>query len=223
MKQFFMLIFLFLSVILVAYTANEYLKLLTAKTLGYVSEYDSYYVRLMFHSPALNDSLFEIKNLYINSGDTTQNFRKDPNWIKLINQDRKDFAIIEFSGKLFTTLVSILGLIIWCYRRKKGFRIRFYDWISLMFSLVFWRELILAIIDLLNGFKLCRESELYNYFNLDYAITDTSIFIIGIIFTVYIIFFAVPKKYRIKFITTGLLAGISGFYLLGYHIGKHLF
>jgi hypothetical protein len=223
MKQFFTLFSLFLSVILVAYTTNEYVKLLTAKSMGYESEYDSYYVRLMFHSPNLNDSLIEIKNSFFNRCDTTQNFRKDPNWIKLIKQDRKNFAIIEFSGKLFTTLVSILGLIIWRYRRKKGFRIRFYDWISLMFSLVFWRELILAIIDLFNGYKLCRESELYNYFKLDYDITDTSIINIGIIFTAYIVLLAVPKNYRIKFIIAGLLAGISGFYLLGYHIGKHLF
>jgi hypothetical protein len=208
----------FILVILVGYFLNENVKKVTAKRIGY----DTYYIpamgRCTYYNYTIDSTLKNIHDEYLKSGDTSQAFRKDKEWVKLIKIDTRNFAIIESSGYLFTFFVSLIGFLIWFIRRKKKLIIKWLDWLSLILSLFFMREILVIGYLFWHGI-LCNEKKLWDFFGLNWYYTYITLFIFGIIWLIFILIRVLPKEYRLKFIVSGFLGCIIGFYLVTRFIG----
>ena len=222
MKRFIMLTFGFVVVILVGYFLNEDVKKATATALGYSGSYERYFARCLFQSDSMNSAFEKIIESYRSLGDTSQAFRKDKEWVKLIKLDERNYAIIESSGNLFTFLISITGLTAWFIRRRKKIIIKCGDWLALMMSLFFLRETIIIGIDFIAHRKLCDEAKFWKYLGLNWYYSDLILFWLGIILLLFILFYVVPKNYRLTFILSGFLGSIISFILIVRFLGNLL-
>jgi len=222
LKKFIFLTFGFILIILSGYYLNETIKKITAKTIGYESRYVHAFVRCMFHNDSLNNSFLKIRESYRNSGDTSQSFRKDKEWLKLVKINERDYALIESSGNLFTLSISLFGLLTWLIRRKKKIIIKWFDWIFLILSLFFLRETVVIGFDLTQMAKLCDEAKFWDFFGLHWFVPDIILFCLGIILLGFIIFYVVPKNYRLSFFLSGFFGSILSFFLIVRYVGPLL-
>jgi hypothetical protein len=213
-KILFLLTLAFVVMITSGYLLNENVKRLTAGTIGYGNYYLPSFARYMFYSDSLNSSLQKIRDDYKNNGDSSQAFRKDKAWIKLIKTDERNFAIIEFSGDLFTFLISLIGLSLWNFRRKKEKIVQWFDWLFLMMSLFFMRETAVIGFDLFRGSKLCNEAKLWRYLGFHWYYIDLVFFILGLASLIFIIVYLVPPKDRIRFLISGLIGFVMSYLIL---------
>ncbi len=222
MKRFMSFTIGFITIILVGYFLNENIKKATATSIGYSGYYNRYIGRCMFYNDSMESSYDKIRKSYTSRGDTSQAFRKDKEWVQLVKLDERNYAIIESSGNLFTLLMSITGFMIWFIRRRRKILIKCVDWLALMMSLFFLRETIVIGIDLIAHRKLCDEAKFWKYLGLNCYYSDLILFWLGIILLLFILFYVVPKNYRLTFILSGFLGSIISFILIVRFLGHLL-
>jgi hypothetical protein len=222
MKKLIFLTFGFIVIILAGYFLNENVKKITAASLGYDSHYLPGYARYMFYSNSILPIAKSIREEYRKKGDTTEAFLKDKKFLKLIKTDERNLACIELSGVLFTLLVSISSLLFWLNRRKKNKVIEWFDWLALIASLFYMREIVVMSIDLFYGGKLCSEAKLWSAVGLHWYYADWICFVLGILWLIFMVIKVVPAKSRIIFFISGFLGSITGFLLIVYFVGRYL-
>ena len=135
---------------------------------------------------------------------------------------RTDSFLITLGGPIQTILTSIIGLLLLYFNRKKikslG-NLTIFHWIYIFMSLFWLRQtanFTLWIAKyLINGRFPNKMDEIKLARNLE--IPEWSIIfptaVIGFIITIYVIITYIPIKQRFTFIISGLIGGISGFYL----------
>lgn len=197
-----------------------------AKLLGY--ECSISYNWASSSHPQLYD---ELDNVYQQNKDAIESglpFRGEEKYHGLRQQLRQNWKWIILGGIGQTLLTGILGLLILSYSGKK-YTFGFIDFLAVFLSLFWLRE----VFNLLSGIFYAVASGRDSYFGGDEAnlanllgwpegSIPLSLGIMGAIVGVYIVFFALPKKYRFTFIVSGLIGGFTGFYLWMYVWGPIL-
>ncbi len=205
-------VILFFSFTIIGTILHEYGHILVAKSFGYKTH---------LHYGSMNSSIkneyLELNTFYMTNKSAIM---KEENSIfkeKIEEINRKSFWI-TVGGPAQTILTGCLGLLILYFRRYKK-QFNFIDWLAVFLSLFWLREVFNLITGILSG--LFFKS---NYFSGDeYEISKIlklpegtfSIFLgfIGLLVSLLVVFKLIPKSKRFTFIFSGLIGGLSGFYI----------
>lgn len=213
LRLFFLTIITLFFLPLLGTISHEYGHIFTAEKLGYKTT-------LHFASINWEKKINPSNNLVIHQ----------------INGSKKgiitDTDLILIGGPLQTIAVGVLGLTIVFLRKKyilKIKQLRFIDWIGVFLSLFWVRNIFNLALYIMLGVIKQRSS----YFGGDEAHISQSLGlpigaiplfwgIIGITIVSYIIFFVIPKRIRLTFISGGLIGGIAGYACWYYYLGPKL-
>jgi len=223
--QFTLLMFsVFVAVTLFGMIMHENIRKAEAKSLGYESSYEKEWGQLFFSNeeiqPALN-AIIEANPDAIRSG---ADFEGKDKWDALACRDRKDKAMIELSGLIFTFSVSIIGLIILLLRRKKN-KLHFGlpDWAGIILSLFILKEFIFSLIYFLHGGMPCNHAKMFEYFNLHVWFSSLVLLLYSFLFALFMLIKFVPRNRAIPFILAGISGGITGIMLWLLFLGRMVF
>lgn len=136
---------------------------------------------------------------------------------------------ITMGGPIQTILTSLIGLFILFFRKfkhKNTFEIL--DWLGVFLSLFILREVyntIMALFSLIffntNRFN-GDEFGISLYLELNQWIVPVITGVVGVLVSLYVIFKVMPYKYRIGFMSSGLIGGILGYVLWFEFLGEIL-
>jgi hypothetical protein len=149
----------------------------------------------------------------------------------LINQYQKESLWIWLGGPIQTMLTGTIGLIILFFRRNqiKEFGLKIFDWIAVFLSLFWLRE----IANLSMGLVVEIFSPNGKIFGGDEYVISISLGLwegtipilfgaLGLIVSVFIVFWVVPRILRLNFILSGLFGGVCGWCIWMYWLGPVL-
>ncbi len=196
--------------------SHEYGHIIVAKSYGYKTHlhYGSMGSNIKKDYEELNE--FHKKNkVLISSKDNSKEKTKFNNRLKQLNT--KSFWIIV-GGPAQTIFTGFLGLFILYFRRKNKL-FQLIDWLAVFLSLFWLREVFNLLTGVINGLffkgKYFGGDEYFLSEHLELPIGFVSIVlgVIGFSISVFVVFIKIPKHYRLTFIISGLIGGLSGFYL----------
>lgn len=215
--------FVFVMVTLIGITMHENIRKAEAKYLGYDSEFSRGWGQLFFVNEKMQTEWLPIKEANIDAIRSKSNFKDKNKWDVLINKDRKDHAYIELSGLIFTFSISLTGLTLLYWRRKKELPFGLSDWVGVFLSLFIFKEFITSSIWLISGYMLCEHAKFSQHFKLPTWGTEWIILIYSVLFTIFVFFKYVPRKSIIPFIIAGIPGGLTGIILWVLFIGDIAF
>lgn len=218
------IIFFFVS--LIGMTLHEFVRKTKAKSLGYESVYGpSCLGQLVFASEKMQAAFQPIHQENLEAIRSNLPFKDEDKWKKLVNQDKKDHALIELSGFIFTISISLAGLILLFARRKyqKKTNFTFIDWLGVYLSLFIMKELITSLSWITLGFMPCEHAKFYQYFHLPIREYDWIILSFCLFIVLFTIIMFVPKRRIIPFLIAGLTGGSSGIIIWYFYFGKFVF
>lgn len=197
-----------------------------AKLLGYESSIS--YNWTSSNHPRLNDELDEIYQENKNAIQWGFPFESAEKYQALRQQLRQNWKWIVLGSIGQTLLTGILGLLILAFRGKK-YDFDFLNFLAVFLSLFWLRQ----VFNLLSGIIYALAIGRNSYFGGDEAnlaqllgwprgSISIGLGLMGAIIGVYVVFIALPKKYRFTFIISGLLGGFTGFYLWMHVLGPYL-
>ncbi len=138
----------------------------------------------------------------------------------LEHKNRTDSFWITLAGPLQTMLTGSLGLLlIFIYRNRYTSvnPLSFWEWLPIFLSL-FWER---QVFNFFAGARLSflkavpslqsDETKLSIYFNWPGWLLNTITALIGLVFSIFVVFKIVPSNYRSIFIMAGLAGGLGGF------------
>lgn len=139
----------------------------------------------------------------------SEDHKESAEWQQLILKDRADRAKIEMAGKLVTFFISASGLLVFFVRRGNENEMSWLDWLSVMFGLVFMRDVLINAINLLRGNMLCQEARLWQQLNLP-VFTSIAIYnVLGLMLFSFILY-KIPKLNRSHLFISGIPGTIVG-------------
>lgn len=209
---------------------HESVRNITAMSLGYHSRsYSYYFAQLFFQNEEMLSSSDSILNSYKRGLNLEKNgYRDTDQWKEFVNQDRKDHAIIALSGKIFTLLITLIGLIILFIRREKR-RLKFeiIDWLGVFMALFIMKDSLVSLVygvgaEMSCSYIACDYAAFARYFNLSVYGTEWVIFLLGVLISSYVIFGILQRKIIMPFIISGFLGGITGIILWSIYLGPAL-
>ena len=150
---------------------------------------------------------------------------------KGIEKLESDSIKITLGGPLQTISTGLIGLILILLRKKriKNSGVKILDWLGIFLALFWLREVFNLIHSI--GFEILYNEGNYfggderyisEYFNLGSGTIPIILGIIGIIVSIYIVFKIIPWKFRLTFIVSGFIGGITGFILWFQFLGPIL-
>ena len=222
---FFTISFLFFTII--GILSHEYGHILVAKSYGYKTylHYGS-----MHFDYERTEEYVELETFYNSNkeGILDGSIIYPPNNLKNYNDKLKSNGFwITVGGPTQTMLTGILGLVILYFRKdKKTFQ--FVDWLAVFLSLFWLREVFNLLTGLIQGFFFNKkyfggdEFGISQYLELPTGTVSIILGFLGLLISLTVIFKIVPKINRFTFILSGLVGGLSGFYLWGFILGPIL-
>lgn len=138
-------------------------------------------------------------------------------------------VLITFGGPFQTIITGMIGLFLLYKNRiiiKKMSRLKVIHWLYVFLSLFWLRpcfNLVFWIIGYLKSGRFSQggdEIRLANYFDLPQWSIVVPTAIIGLMATVYVIFTYIPAHHRLTFIISGIIGGLSGYFIWLVYFGK---
>ncbi|QYA24514.1 hypothetical protein G3I01_02985 [Gramella sp. MT6] len=200
--------------------SHEYGHILAARSLGY--DATLHYGSMSYDNSALTDRLDTIylKNRYAIENDLTFDKREEfDRGMKELYAD--DFKVL-IGGPLQTIITGCIGLVILLLRRKRIHRLgmKLLDWVAVFLSLFWLREVFNLLHSVTFGIIFQEDyyfggDEMYisEYYKWHPGTLPILSGIIGTGISVYVIFRIIPVKYRRVFILSGIIGGLTGFYV----------
>ena len=147
----------------------------------------------------------------------------------ILRKMNNDNILFTLGGPLQTMLTSIIGLIFLYIFRKKYFaaiRLAFWQWLIIFISLFWLRQsanmFVGLFFHLINGRAGTRSDELKlaRDFGLPPETLSIITGLIGLIILAIVVFKFIPVKQRFTFLLSGLIGGVTGYYLWLIQFGK---
>lgn len=215
-RDFLIFYFAFILFVIVGTITHELGHLVVAESLGYKStlHYDS----INYDNSELNN---ELDSLYIqnrNAIEAKQYFNDKEMYDQKLQKLNYDSFLVLIGGPLQTILTGTIGLLFIFIRFKKyKSEFRLIDWLSVFLSLFWLREVYVLIQSFIyeiifkeGSYFGGDEKYIAEYFDLPSAVFPFTMAIIGMVISIYIVFFYIPKRFRSTFIISGFFGGISG-------------
>ncbi len=224
-KHFIYFTFAFILFTIIGTLTHEYGHILVAKSLGYKTtlHYGSmnYNNKEALRNLDLFYSLNEGKIKSENSSNEKKEFKN------ILKENRKKGFWITVGGPTQTIITGFFGLFILSFRKKDN-SFKFMDWLAVFFSLFWLREVFNLVTGLIHGLFLNGnyfggdEYGISNYLGVPVGTFSIILGIIGLFISIYIVFKIIPKKIQFTFILSGLVGGLSGFYVWFLILGPKL-
>jgi hypothetical protein len=227
-KELIILTVAFILFTAIGTVSHEFGHITVAKLLGY--ETTLHYGSMSYHSD-LQDRLIEIYKENELAIANKTDFRQKTEYEKGIKKLSSDGLFITMGGPIQTTLTGIIGLAFLFLRRKKikEYGLKIIDWIATFLSLFWLREVFNLVISLgsevisPNGnFFGGDEKKISEMLDLWQGTVSIGLGLIGLVVSLFIIFWIIPLKIRQTFILSGLIGGILGFILWMNIVGPRL-
>lgn len=226
LKIFVFLFFGFVLFTIIGTLTHELGHFTVSKTLGYED------VKINYRSISWDDrsETKEISKIYKANKDAIKNyqpFAEEQRFNELKKERESDYLWIIFGGPLQTMTFGTIGLLLLFFRKKKK-AFKLIDWAITFLSLFWLRE----VFNLAQGFISGILNNNSNYFGTrgdEVRLSKMSeiwegtipiLFgILGLVVSLIVIFYYIPKKIRFTFILSGLFGGIFGFWFWLYFLG----
>jgi hypothetical protein len=214
----------FVAVAIIGMTLHENVRKITAQTLGYEGHFCKGWGQLLFSNEKLQNDIRTIRESNIEAIKSNQFFKDRDKWDALVLRDRKDEAMIELSGLIFTFSLSMVGLLILLLRRKTNpNRFRLVDWSAVFLSLFIVKEAVTSFQRIYFGRMLCDHAKLAEYFGMPVFLSEWILLIYSMLFSVLILLRFVPRNRLFLFVLAGILGGITAVILWLLFAGNMLF
>ncbi len=229
-KEIFIYTYVFILFTVIGTVTHEYAHYLAAKYFGADAKiYHSYMIYNFEKTYSRLDSILANFDYEISIRNDSPEVQE---YFELSETLHKAPLFISIAGPFQTILFGTIGLIVLNIKRKKitcnGMKL--IDWIAVYFGLFWLREifnLIISLLFYLFSFKKSPyggdEAKISAMLDLPIGTVPIILGFIGLIVSIYIIFFILPKEKRIRFIIGGLIGGISGFILWMDYLGPIVF
>lgn len=116
------------------------------------------------------------------------------------------YSIIDFSGKLFTWIISFIGFKIGS--KASSETIKFFGF---ALSLFFMRDVCIALIESTSGVAYCTNNGIWKVLNINHNIASWIYAIIGVSIFCYLIYLVKDRR-RLIYILSGFIGTIIGLY-----------
>lgn len=223
--KFFLSIFIvFIAVAIIGMTLHENVRRITAVTLGYEGHYCKGWGQLLFSNEKLQQDFRAIREANNEAIKSYQFFMDKDKWDALVLRDRKDKAMIELSGLIFTFSLSMIGLMILFMRRKTNlYRFKLIDWSAVFLSLFIVKEAVTSLQRIYFGRMLCDHAKLAEYFGIPVFESEWMLLIYSILFSALILLRFVPRNRLFLFLLAGIFGGLTGVILWLLFAGNMVF
>lgn len=208
----------FIVAILLGGYSNEILKKSYAAKLGYYTEYSSSLGNLNFHSKSIGQAF---KSVRANYNENYAIASKSIEWKEIKLRDQQQKAKIELVGKLFTLIISVLGISIFVFRKIYKYEFGLIDLLLLIGGSFFLKEIAFNILYLLRGSIPCEEAAFWHDMNLNLFSALRVHTVIGLMLML-ILIFLIPKFLRLKFLMGGGVGSLIGFGIWYFFLGEFL-
>ncbi len=207
-------VILFVIIVFLGHFINENVRKITAKIYNYEATFANYSLRYNFYNNEVNDKFLVVRNKYIENGDFSNSFKYDKKWLELVKYDNKSYAMIELSGYFFTTIISIVGILLYKSKRNYNYNLNYKEWIYIFLSLFFMRNIFIFIFDLIIQSRLCNENKFWEYFGFHWFYITSIPILLGMLWLLIIIFKFIPKIERFIFILVSFIGLIISYELI---------
>lgn len=214
-------VILFFSFTIIGTISHEYGHILVAKSFGYKT-----HLHFGSMNSSINNEYLELNVIYMTN---KSSISKEENSIfkEKIEKLNKESFWITVGGPAQTILTGCLGLLIFYFRRYKK-QFNSIDWLAVFLSLFWLREVFNLFTGILNGlfFKgkyfSGDESRISKFLKLPEGTFSLFLGFIGLLVSLLVVFKLIPKSKRVTFIISGLIGGLSGFYIWYQILGPKL-
>ncbi|HOW30507.1 MAG TPA: hypothetical protein PLP88_03000 [Bacteroidales bacterium] len=222
--KFFLIVSLaFITLSLTGITLHEIVRKVTGEAIGYRCTYNSGLGQLLFYNEEMQSDILRIRQANENAIKANQYFQEKSKWDQLLQKDRKDKAMIELFGLIFSVFFSLSGLLLLAFRRKAKDNFGLLDWVGLMLSMFVAKEAVMSFVRLYSGRILCDHAKLAEQFGFQVFGFEGFILAVSIFFVVFMLLFYVPGKKLLLFLLGGLTGGLTGILLWIRFMGELLF
>lgn len=228
-KFSFITFFCFIAFTVIGTLSHEYGHILVAKYFGYDTVL--HYGSMNYENGPMYNELLMIHSKYKNEIENDLDFPEKAKWNELRiayrNKRLQDGEFVTFGGPIQTMGVGCIGLLILFFRRKKReLNFTLLDWTAVYLSLFWLREIfnlthsIVAALGFITtcNFNLIKmpvyrgnEGQISYIFNLPNMTIPLILGILGFAVGYYVVFYIVPKRYRLNFFFSGIIGGLAGF------------
>ncbi len=188
---------------------TEKVKEVVAHGLGYKAHYRPGLGRSMYYSPMMGKAYNDIEELYAHDA---EKYKVTPEWKALMDKHNWDLATIQLSGRIFSLLVSAVGLFIYFSRRRKGRSVLAVDWICILLGLFFMRDVVIDSASFYFKFTLCDENAIWTLLGWPVWTTLGVLIALGLILFLFILY-KIPKRYLLLFLLSGFIGTCAGTYI----------
>jgi hypothetical protein len=227
-KLFFILTIAFMLFTVIGTLSHEYGHILVAKSLGYKTtlHYGSMNSNLDKAYEKINADYKKEKELITSNIDSEEKKA----YINSLKQLSSKSLLIRIGGPAQTVLTGCLGLFILYIRRQKRFNngFQFVDWLAVFLSLFWLREVFNFSSGMASGLFFNGkyfggdEAIISQMLDLPSGLISIILAIIGLLVSMYVVFKVIHNKTRLLFIFSGLVGGLSGFYIWFQILGPKL-
>jgi hypothetical protein len=204
----------FILISLVGSLTIEGTRVLTGKKLGYECRYFKGLGIYLFGSPQISESMDKLKA----TGLSFEELKDQKEYLSLLKQNQFNQAIIEASGILLTTILSILGIFFLIHGRSKKDDMKLKNWIGFFISLLFVRYLIRYSYTIYYGGISCQEFTIFKSLGIGSFLTIYILFGLGMLLSFWILF-QLPKNLRLLITITGMVGGFLGLIIWMKYLG----
>ncbi len=214
-SRLYILTLLFIILVPIGTLSHEFGHIIVAQNIGYTTEL---YFSSMNFSNEFKINLFDTYNTNKLAIDQNLPFEGDFFYEGNLNKYNRDLVLILWGGILQTLSFGIIGFIILIIRKIKKVCFSFVDWVFVFLTFFLSR----SVLNMVSGFLFAIFNKNKSYFMGDEPRIAKHIGVFEGSFTLlfglsstlilgFVIFYIIPKKYRLTFILSGILGSIIGF------------
>jgi hypothetical protein len=217
--------------------SHEFGHIIVAKFLGYETELS--YGSMSYNHKGYNEDenakllikLYEDNLIAISNNQEFPDKSRYEELSLIINEEyptNKEHGFwITFGGPIQTILTGILGLLILGFRKAKGkYEFKFLNWLGVFLSLFVLREVFNLVMAFAKSILFSKsnfygdEFRISRYLGFNEWMIPIITGLLGLIISLYIIFWVIPFQHRLTFIFSGFIGGILGYLFWFYWLGK---
>lgn len=189
-------------------------RILTGKKLGYEGGFVKGIGIYLFFNPQISEGFDKL----MAEGLPFEELKNLKDWKSLQKQNQDNQAIIEASGILVTSILTILGILFLMNGRSKTAEMKLRNWIGFFISLIFVRYLVRYAYTVCFGHISCQEFSIFQSFGFVSFLPIYILFGLGIILAFWIVY-QLPKNLRLLTIMTGMIGGFLGLVIWMKYLG----